>query len=234
MRNVSIHAGGVGIVDTKITDYMPMKLGSKGEHVIQVDKKKVEEIGIIKFDVLGVATLAAVQEAMEDIGLSEWDLSMQKLKYAGYDIVFQEVPGEISLAINITNCPYHCSECHSSYLANDFGDFVDDDIDKLLDKHSSLITCVCFMGGDQAMDDLKFLLEKVKAQGLKTCVYSGAEDVSIFKTILHLLDYLKIGPYIKTLGGLDSSTTNQKFFRVANGEICDLMNDRFVKKTHPN
>lgn len=39
---------------------------------------------------------------------------------------------------------------------------------------------------------------------------------------------------IKTLGGLDSSTTNQKFFRVANGEICDLMNDRFVKKTHPN
>ena len=38
-----------------------------------------------------------------------------------------------------------------------------------------------FMGGDQAMDDLKFLLEKVKAQGLKTCVYSGAEDVSIFK-----------------------------------------------------
>lgn len=47
-------------------------------------------------------------------------------------------------------------------------------------------------------------------------------------------DYLKIGPYIKTLGGLDSSTTNQKFFRVANGEICDLMNDRFVKKTHPN
>ena len=159
---------------------------------------------------------------------------MQKLKYAGYDIVFQEVPGEISLAINITNCPYHCSECHSSYLANDLGDFVDDDIDKLLDKHSSLITCVCFMGGDQAMDDLKFLLEKVKAQGLKTCVYSGAEDVSIFKTILHLLDYLKIGPYIKTLGGLDSSTTNQKFFRVANGEICDLMNDRFVKKTHPN
>ena len=44
----------------------------------------------------------------------------------------------------------------------------------------------------------------------------------------------EIGPYIKTLGGLDSSTTNQKFFRVANGEICDLMNDRFVKKTHPN
>ena len=57
IRHASIHAGGVGIVDTKITDYMGMKLGSKGEHVIQVDKKKIEEIGIIKFDILGVATL---------------------------------------------------------------------------------------------------------------------------------------------------------------------------------
>lgn len=89
LRNVSIHAGGVGIVDTKITDYMPMKLGSKGEHVIQVDKKKVEEIGIIKFDVLGVATLAAVQEAMEDIGLSEWDLSINNPEFANDTAMYE-------------------------------------------------------------------------------------------------------------------------------------------------
>ena len=89
LRNVSIHAGGVGIVDAKITDYMPMKLGSKGEHVIQVDKKKVEEIGIIKFDVLGVATLAAVQEAMEDIGLSEWDLSINNPEFANDTAMYE-------------------------------------------------------------------------------------------------------------------------------------------------
>ena len=89
LRNVSIHAGGVGIVDTKITDYMPMKLGSKGEHVIQVDKKKVEEIGIIKFDVLGVVALAAVQEAMEDIGLSEWDLSINNPEFANDTAMYE-------------------------------------------------------------------------------------------------------------------------------------------------
>lgn len=33
LKTVSCHAGGVGIVDTNINDYMPMKLGSKGEHV---------------------------------------------------------------------------------------------------------------------------------------------------------------------------------------------------------
>ena len=89
LRNVSIHAGGVGIVDTKITDYMPMKLGSKGEHVIQVDKKKVEEIGIIKFDVLGVSTLAVVQEAMKDIGLSEWDLSINNPEFANDTAMYE-------------------------------------------------------------------------------------------------------------------------------------------------
>lgn len=76
VRNASIHAGGVGIVDTKITDYMAMKLGSKGEHVIQVDKKIIESIGIIKFDILGVATLAVIQEVMNDIGLTPYDISI--------------------------------------------------------------------------------------------------------------------------------------------------------------
>ena len=89
LRNVSIHAGGVGIVDTKITDYMPMKLGSKGEHVIQVDKKKIEEIGIIKFDVLGVATLSAVQEVMEDLGLSPWELSINNPEFANDTAMYE-------------------------------------------------------------------------------------------------------------------------------------------------
>lgn len=39
MKTTSIHAGGVGIVDGKVSDFMPMKLGPDGEHVIQVDKE---------------------------------------------------------------------------------------------------------------------------------------------------------------------------------------------------
>ena len=50
VKTVSIHAGGIGIVDTNINDYMPMKIGTKGEHVIQVDKHYIEDIGIVKFD----------------------------------------------------------------------------------------------------------------------------------------------------------------------------------------
>lgn len=76
VKTVSAHAGGVGIVDTDITDYMAMKLGSKGEHVISVDKRVVEEIGIIKFDILGVQTLTLLQEIQEGLGLSDWELDI--------------------------------------------------------------------------------------------------------------------------------------------------------------
>ena len=76
LRNVSTHAGGVGIVDTEINDYMGMKLDDKGGHVIQVDKKKIEEIGIIKFDILGLSNLTIISEVMHDVGLTAWDMSI--------------------------------------------------------------------------------------------------------------------------------------------------------------
>ncbi len=76
VKTVSIHAGGVGIVDTDIDDYMAMKLGTDGEHVIQVDKRIIEEIGIIKFDLLGVATLNLLTEIQQDTGLTDYDIDI--------------------------------------------------------------------------------------------------------------------------------------------------------------
>lgn len=76
VKTTSIHAGGVGIVDGKITNFMPMKLGPENEHVIQVDKRIIEEIGIIKYDILGVASLGLVQEAQNEAGVSDWDLDI--------------------------------------------------------------------------------------------------------------------------------------------------------------
>lgn len=81
VKTVSCHAGGAGIVDTDISDYMAMKLGSDGEHVIQVDKRLVEQIGIIKFDILGVQTLKMVQEIQNDLHLSEYDININNPKF---------------------------------------------------------------------------------------------------------------------------------------------------------
>ena len=74
VRHASVHAGGVGIVDTNVYDFMGMKLGAKGEHVIQVDKKKAEDIGIIKFDILGVSTLSVIKDILDETKIDPWEI----------------------------------------------------------------------------------------------------------------------------------------------------------------
>ena len=82
VRQASIHAGGVGIVDTKITDYMAMKVGSKGEHVIQVDKKIIEDIGIIKFDLLGLATtLNTIKDTLKYANIDNWEIDINNPEF---------------------------------------------------------------------------------------------------------------------------------------------------------
>lgn len=93
------------------------------------------------------------------------------------------------------------------------------DIRDLIDTYSEMITCVCFMGGDQNIEELNELLTIVKTNNLKTCVYSGADEIGIFD--LKLLDYLKIGHYSKKYGGLDCPETNQRFFAVQDCKLVD-------------
>ena len=76
VKTTSIHAGGVGIVDGKVSDFMPMKLGPDGEHVIQVDKRIVEEVSIIKYDILGVSSLGLVQEVQIAADVSDWEINI--------------------------------------------------------------------------------------------------------------------------------------------------------------
>ncbi len=68
VRHSSVHACAVGIVNSEINDYMGMTIGGAGERVIQVDKRILEKIGIVKMDLLGVVTLTVVQDCLKLIG----------------------------------------------------------------------------------------------------------------------------------------------------------------------
>ena len=61
----------------------------------------------------------------------------------------------------------------------------------------------------------------IRAHNLKTCLYSGFDIVEPFVALLPMLDYLKLGHYDEHLGGLDSPTTNQRFFRIEAGKLID-------------
>ena len=144
---------------------------------------------------------------------------MKKLKYLSYSVVLQEVPDEISLAINISDCPYKCKGCHSKELWEYNGSYLIDDIDILLDKYDGLISCVCFMGGDQNEEDLIVCLDRVRNRNLKSCLYTGNNSIkNLSCKVISKLDYIKIGRYIEELGGLNCKTTNQKMYNLKTGK----------------
>ena len=147
------------------------------------------------------------------------------LKYANFDIVFQEVPDEVTLAINITNCPNQCPGCHSKYLWDNIGKNLDmEELENLVTQYKSGITCVCFMGGDAEPKEVSDLAKQLKTKytNLKAAWYSGKNDLPQNVPTDHF-DYIKVGRYIAELGPLDSATTNQRMMkRLADGRVKDI------------
>ena len=147
------------------------------------------------------------------------------LKYTDYDIVFQEIPDEVTLAINLSNCPNHCKGCHSAYLMEDIGEpLTEESLSTLLGKYGKAITCVCFMGGDASpaeVEQLAAFLHKQTITPVKVGWYSGKSKLPEHFDVSHF-QYIKLGPYIESLGGLKSETTNQRLYHIENGIIEDI------------
>lgn len=80
------------------------------------------------------------------------------LKYVNTGVVFQEIPDEVTLAVNISNCPCRCPGCHSSYLWSDTGEPLTPEVlDSFVRDYGNDITCICFMGGDAEPEEVDVL-----------------------------------------------------------------------------
>ena len=137
------------------------------------------------------------------------------VKYYSTSIVFEEIPDEITLAIEITNCPGHCEGCHSPWLREDIGEELTPDILEELIKKNDGITCVCFMGEGNDPEGLKELAKYVKSRKsvpYVTALYSGREDVE--EDYDKCFDFIKVGPYIAEYGPLNKETTNQRLYKI--------------------
>ena len=66
-RHASTHAAGVVISDKPMTEYVPLYQGKNQEIVTQWDMKRVEHIGLVKFDFLGLKTMTVLQDALDII-----------------------------------------------------------------------------------------------------------------------------------------------------------------------
>lgn len=144
------------------------------------------------------------------------------LNYYDYDIYLTEIPKEISIGFSMTGCPLHCRGCQWEPLwdASLGNPLTLDVFSGILSKNRSA-SCVLFFGGDWDFHLLTLLkFAKENHPRFKRALYSG-QELSFFEDTqyMELLDYLKTGPYIEELGGLQSPETNQKLFRLENGKI---------------
>lgn len=147
------------------------------------------------------------------------------MKYVNMGVVFQEIPDEVTLSINISNCPCHCQGCHSEYLWEDIGEPLNVmSLSEMLKEYGNDITCICFMGGDATVDDVNNLAEWVRNTYPQLLVawYSGRQLLSPLID-LNNFDFIKLGPYVEAKGALNKKTTNQRLYKVGKKlELIDI------------
>lgn len=160
------------------------------------------------------------------------------LRFVSYDVVCSEIPGEVTLALNISNCPNRCKGCHSPHLWEDTGEeLTPESLAVLLRQYGATVTCVCFMGGDADPMSVAALARMVRRYSvaqpapsgmppvehpLKTAWYSGRSALPDGFPAADF-QYIKLGPYVEALGGLKSPKTNQRLYRMeVDGRRTDL------------
>lgn len=136
-------------------------------------------------------------------------------------ICFEEIPSEISLGISISNCLGTCIGCHSPWLRSDMGEeLTESTIDELILKNDG-VTCILLLGEGNDKNALLKIIKYIKDKyPLKVALYSGRNEVE--DEYYKILDYIKIGPYIAEYGPLNKKTTNQRLFKMENGEKIDI------------
>lgn len=67
-RHVGVHAAGVVISPSRVTDFVPVQLDPKGGKIItQYDMHAVEDAGLLKFDFLGLTNLSVLADSVERV-----------------------------------------------------------------------------------------------------------------------------------------------------------------------
>lgn len=135
------------------------------------------------------------------------------LKYYDYAVVFQEFPDEVTLAVNISNCPGNCGhtdengkfhlDCSEPWLLEDVGvELSNEEIDRLIKEHQD-ITVFGLMGGDSNHKDCERVANYIHQTypNIKVGMYSGREFLNM--DLLKSLDLYKIGRWIMPKGPVE-------------------------------
>jgi len=60
-----MHAAGIVIADKPLIEYVPLCLGQNNEVLTQFEKNTIEEVGLVKFDFLGLKNLTVIDDTVK-------------------------------------------------------------------------------------------------------------------------------------------------------------------------
>ena len=169
------------------------------------------------------------------------------LKYpiVNTDITFNELPDKMAYALELGACKQHCVGCHSPELQKEDVPLTPliDILEEAQDAIDAGANAIVVMGGTNnkhITDESLIALLRGLAFIAPTGLYSGSDDEEQDKMIAvegHCT-WLKTGPYVDTLGGLESTRTNQRFYRITTTYRLDAQDNLvdvrpcFLDETH--
>lgn len=153
-------------------------------------------------------------------------------------ITFNELPDKMAYALELGACKQHCVGCHSPELQNEDVDLTSllDILEEAQDAVDAGANAIVVMGGTNnkhiTHESLIALLRDL-AFIAPTGLYSGSDDEEQDKMLAveGQCTWLKTGPYVDALGGLESPRTNQRFYYISQSYNLDK-NDN-VMGIHP-
>lgn len=137
------------------------------------------------------------------------------------NVVLEEIPDMLTLAIDISNCTGLCEGCHSPFLRNNVGEELTPAVADALIADNFGVNCFLFLGEGNDHEALMSIASYIRNAhpDLKLAIYSGRESVE--DDVWTLFDYVKVGPYRPACGPLNVRTTNQRLYKVSHDTDCD-------------
>ncbi len=89
-RHLSTHLGGIVVTREPLLDITPVQMAAKGFPVIQFDKVDVEDLGLVKLDLLCLRILSAVQDTVASVRQRDASFDYDNIPYddkASYDLI---------------------------------------------------------------------------------------------------------------------------------------------------
>lgn len=111
VRYIGTHAAGVAITGGELLDYVALKVDKNGDVFTNYDLSDIEEVNVIKFDILGLKTMESIGDLRKATGITvDYDKVVEdkrllnELKEGNCDGVFQLESGTVKDILKKINC----------------------------------------------------------------------------------------------------------------------------------